>query len=108
MVVLTDVGTNAPLEQGQRDLLWFAFRVPVFEQLRDWDGYVIARECETHNGLHLESGVDARMEQGELWISGRGTGLAGSIAHEHCECGAESTVLRDLARMPAATGAVAA
>ena len=73
--------------------LSFAVAVPVFGQLRDWDGSVIARECETHNGLHLIEGTDARIEQGELWIDGRGTGLAGSISQELCECGAEAAVL---------------
>jgi hypothetical protein len=106
MVVLTDV-SGTPLDQRQRDLLWRAFRVPVFEQLRDWDGEVIARECETHSGLHLIEGTDARVEQGELWIDGRRTGLAGSIMLEHCECGVEAAVLRDLTVLPA-TRAVAA
>lgn len=106
VVVLTDV-SGAPLEQRQRDLLWRAFRVPVFEQLRNWDGAVIARECETHNGLHLIAGTDARIEQGELWVDGRRTGLAGSITQEHCECGVEAGVLRDLAVLPAVRAAAA-
>ena len=106
VVVLTDV-SGAPLDQRQRDLLWRAFRVPVFEQLRDWDGGVIARECETHNGLHLIEGTDARIEEGELWIDGRRTGLAGAISQELCECGAEAAVLRDLAVLPTARAVAA-
>jgi hypothetical protein len=106
VVVLTDV-SGAPLDQRQRDLLWRAFRVPVFEQLRDWDGAVIARECETHSGLHLNKGTDARIEEGELWVDGRRTGLAGSIRQEHCECGVEAAVLRELAVLPAAQAAAA-
>jgi hypothetical protein len=81
--------------------------VPVFEQLRNWDGEVIARECETHNGLHLIDGVDARIEQEELWVDGRRTGLAGSIRQELCECGAEASVLRDLAVLQATRAAAA-
>lgn len=96
IVVLTDV-SNAPLEQRQRDLLWRAFRVPIFEQLRGWDGNVIARECETHNGLHLIAGADARIEHGELLVANRKTGLAAAIADEHCECGAETPRLTELA-----------
>jgi hypothetical protein len=106
LVVLTDV-SGAPLDERQRDLLWKAFRVPVFEQLRDWDGDVMARECETHNGLHLMAGVDARIEQGELWVDGRQTGLTGSITQELCECGVESGVLRHLAVLPAVRAAAA-
>lgn len=106
VVVLTDV-SGTPLDQRQRDLLWRAFRVPVFEQLRDWDGAVIARECETHSGLHLIDGTDARIVDGELWVGGRRTGLAGSIRQEHCECGVEAAVLRDLAVLPAACAAAA-
>ncbi len=106
VLVLTDV-SGAPLNQRQRDLLWKAFRVPVFEQLRGWDGAVIARECETHNGLHLIDGTDARIEQGELWIDNRRTGLTGSITRELCECGAEAAVLRDLEVLPGLRAAAA-
>jgi hypothetical protein len=101
VVVLTDL-SGAPLDRRQRDLLWRAFQVPVFEQLRDWDGEVIARECEAHSGLHLIEGTDARIEHGELWIDNRRTGRAGSITHEHCECGVEAAVLRELAVFSAA------
>jgi len=95
--------------KGLMDLssLSFAVAVPVFGQLRDWDGSVIVRECETHNNLHLIEGTDARIEQGELWIDGRGTGLAGSISQELCECGAEAAVLRNPAVSPAARAAAA-
>jgi len=54
IVVLTDISGPA-LKEHHRDLLWRAFHVPVFEHLRDWDGEVIARECEAHDGLHVES-----------------------------------------------------
>jgi phenylacetate-coenzyme A ligase PaaK-like adenylate-forming protein len=36
-----------------RDLLWSAYQVPVFEQCLGPDGAVIARECEAHDGMHL-------------------------------------------------------
>ncbi len=36
-----------------RDLLWSAHQVPVFEQCFAPDGFVMARECEAHDGLHL-------------------------------------------------------
>jgi hypothetical protein len=43
------------LTQGERDRLWQAFRVPVFEQMIGEDGTLLAGECEAHNGLHIES-----------------------------------------------------
>jgi hypothetical protein len=42
-----------PLTHFDRDLLWTAYQVPVFEQCLGPDGAVIARECEAHEGLHL-------------------------------------------------------
>jgi phenylacetate-coenzyme A ligase PaaK-like adenylate-forming protein len=44
------VGPVSPLD---RDLLWSAYQVPVFEQCFSPDGAVMARECEAHDGLHL-------------------------------------------------------
>jgi hypothetical protein len=42
-----------PVTDRDRDLLWSAFQVPVFEQCLGPDGAVMARECEAHDGLHL-------------------------------------------------------
>src|ERR1700689_1927051 len=44
---------DSPFADHPRDLLWRAFGVPVFEQLRGWDGAIIAKECEVHDGLHI-------------------------------------------------------
>lgn len=38
-----------------RDRLWRAFGVPVFEQVVDERGTLLAAECEAHEGLHIES-----------------------------------------------------
>ena len=54
-----------------RDLLWTAFQVPVFEQRLGMDGTVIARECEAHDGLHLA-------------VTGW---FHGPLRKEFCECG---------------------
>ena len=43
------------LTQPQRERLWQAFRVPVFEQILDENGALLAGECEAHDGLHIES-----------------------------------------------------
>ena len=79
IMVFSSVGLHGALETHHRDLLWKAFGLPVFEQLRAADGRVIARECEVHNGLHLDSGdAPAGME----------------IVTEQCDCGLETARLR--------------
>ena len=43
------------LSAQDRDCLWRAFRIPLFEQIINQEGVVLAAECEAHNGLHIES-----------------------------------------------------
>jgi hypothetical protein len=43
------------LSEADRDTLWVAFRVPVFEQVIGKSGKRLAAECEAHDGLHIES-----------------------------------------------------
>lgn len=78
IVVLTSTD-DSPLTDDHRDLLWSAFGVPIFEQLRGSDGAVIARECEVHDGLH---------------VVGPCADLEGETITEHCACGAETPRLR--------------
>ncbi|MES1260478.1 MAG: hypothetical protein ABUS49_01990 [Acidobacteriota bacterium] len=80
-LVLTRID-GTPLAAGERDLLWRAFAIPVFEQLRDAGGRVIARECEVHDGLHLDAAAVIPAE------------LKGEIVNEHCECGGETPRLK--------------
>jgi hypothetical protein len=42
-----------PVTHRDRDLLWSAHQVPVFEQRFAPNGFVMARECEAHDGLHV-------------------------------------------------------
>jgi len=77
LIVLTDID-GEPLWDDYRELLWRAFQVPVFEQLRGRDGVVLARECEVHDGLHLDPG--ARLTP-EIEIA---------VVNDHCECGLET------------------
>ncbi len=50
------------LTEEDRERLWRAFRVPVFEQMIDQLGRLLAYECEAHDGLHVESpGISPRM-----------------------------------------------
>ncbi len=79
-----DPKDGGPLAAHQHDLLWKAFGLPVFEQLRGWDGKVVARECEVHNGLHFDAGVR------DLVVAGLATGLSAAIEEAHCDCGLET------------------
>ncbi len=107
IVVLTSLD-DSPLADRHRDLLWRAFGVPIFEQLRGWDGTIIARECEVHDGLHIdESAAILQLHEDELLVTQFAasgdpiirarTGLTGEIVAGLCECGAETPRLRGLA-----------
>lgn len=43
---------NRLLSDDDREWLWNRFGVPVFEQVLDADGTLLAYECEAHSGLH--------------------------------------------------------
>jgi len=55
VIAFTRLGCS-PLSEQDRELLWHAFQVPLFEQLRGPDGELLAAECEAHQGLHLHNG----------------------------------------------------
>lgn len=106
IVVLTSF-ESTPLADHQRDLLWKAFGVPIFEQLRGWDGAVLARECEVHDGLHIDDTTAIfQLHEQELLVTELGTagepiirtrtGFTGEIATGLCECGAETPRLRQV------------
>lgn len=109
IVVLTslDAGEAGLLTGRHRDLLWRAFELPVFEQLRGPDGRIIARECEVHDGLHMEA-ASLGARHGELMLEGRATGCAAEVTHEHCDCGLTLPRMRDLALLRVRVAAAAA
>jgi len=55
LVVLHYAG-DSPVAQEDRDRLWRAFGVPVFEQYLNDRNEVLAAECEAHGGLHVVRG----------------------------------------------------
>lgn len=61
------------LTVADRDTLWRAFRVPIFEQLIGSNGERLASECEAHDGLHVAS------------LTGDWTGFA--LDEGQCACG---------------------
>jgi hypothetical protein len=118
IIVLTSLA-DSPLAEHHRDLLWRAFRVPVFEQLRGWDGAIIARECEVHDGLHIEELVAIlQLQDDELLVTQltasetpvvrARTGLTGELVTGHCECGVETLRLRRLTPLRVKTAAATA
>jgi hypothetical protein len=67
---------NEPgLGEADREMLWRAFQLPVYEALYDAEGRLAASECEAHEGLHLTGtaanrdahwfGKDFQAERGE-------------------------------------------
>lgn len=96
LVAITTVGAET-VSDGHRDYLWSAFGVPVFEQLRGRSGSIVARECEVHDGLHIEhhairSELDSRHVRFEVETA-------------HCECGSETPRLRNLRPVKVAAAA---
>jgi hypothetical protein len=82
-----DYPDHGLLDSHHRDLLWKAFCLPVFEQLRGRDGKVIARECEIHDGMHFEP---------EAFEAQTGVGFPAEIVEGYCDCGFETPRLRRL------------
>ena len=66
-IVLTR-GPHSALSEFDRDRLWNAFGVPVFEQCLGLDNELLAAECEAHDGLHI---------MGTASRSGAETGVCG-------------------------------
>jgi hypothetical protein len=54
IIVLEGVGSPRITAQD-RDRLWQAFEVPLFEQMIGKGGELLAFECEAHDGLHIAS-----------------------------------------------------
>jgi hypothetical protein len=78
VIVLTR-GADSALSEADRNRLWDAFGVPVFEQCLGPDNELLAAECEAHDGLHI-------------------MGYANRKGAETAVCGCGSSVPRRLAK----------
>ena len=78
IVVLSMRGES--LEAADRQDLWRHFEVPVFEQIIEADGTLIASECEGHEALHLFCPVE--------------DAPPGEILEDRCACGEIAIRLR--------------
>jgi len=104
------------LAEEDRERFWQVFRVPVFEQRLGFDGRVIAYECEAHHGLHIvpERAAIEETRHAELLLTSLtdlrrptlrvGTGLAGSIEHDCCDCGNAASRLMGMRPLAALAG----
>jgi len=54
-VIVLGSSDGPRLSPADRERLWRAFRVPIFEQIVNGKGELLAAECEAHDGLHIES-----------------------------------------------------
>lgn len=107
IVVVTSLGRR-PLGPDDRELLWRMFEVPIFEQLRGWNGLIIGRECEIHS-LHIdESAASIKLHMNELLVDQARTGWTAGIETGFCECGAETPRLLGVSALPPILAAAAA
>jgi hypothetical protein len=67
---------DALLAEEQRERLWRAFRVPVFQQIIGNSGELLAAECEVHDGLHI--------------VSPRFKTQREAVSREPCPCGRQT------------------
>ncbi len=107
LIVLTRVGeTGFPEHDRQR--LWHAFGLPMFEQHIGLDGEVLACECEAHDGLHIlhAKAVLEQHTEGSLLLTSLTdveqptlrlrTGVFGRIVSGECGCGRSEPRVVDL------------
>jgi phenylacetate-coenzyme A ligase PaaK-like adenylate-forming protein len=122
VIALAGIG-HPPLSAEDRDLLWSAFHVPVFEQFRGLRGELLASECHAHQGMHVHTGeavfegADGGLRELLLTSPRDGnhaplklaTGLEAAIDDSPCACGETSPRLVGLQckSVPLARGAAA-
>lgn len=101
---LTEAG-RAPLSPSERDVLWRAFRAPVYEVLFDRHAGLLASECEAHEGWHVRHAqLRFDMRTGAIVFKKNGfasaaldTGLTAAGMDGMCACGDEAPLLRGIA-----------
>ena len=91
---------EAWIAEDEREQLWSAFQVPVYEQLCDRAGQVLTFECEARHGMHIGDNQTWVVDRdARLWFAGgqtvinrrrvvhEPTGLYGRVELEGCPCG---------------------
>ena len=87
LIVLSELDEGL-ITENDREYIWQCFGVPVFEYLVGSDGRIVARECEAHDGLHLERPNHPVT---------RKKGRAAKVTSEPCPCGQPGERLLSLA-----------
>lgn len=106
-VIVMEGIEEGTLHAGERDLLWRALGVPVFEQWLGLDGELLAWECAAHCGLHFNSEkAELEVVDGELVVTSwnalrtpvlrMGTGWTAEIERLPCACGDARPLLRHI------------
>jgi hypothetical protein len=88
----------------QRERLWRAFHVPIYELLVDRDAGVLAAECETHEGWHIRHRqLRFELQTGRIIFQKHGpaaspvsTGLMAGGLDGVCACGDDAPILRNI------------
>lgn len=80
VVVLTRAGESL-LTESERDALWSAYGVPVFEQILTAEGELAAWECEAHEGYHVPGEQGAECDCGSSQRRVTGECLMHMLAH---------------------------
>ncbi len=90
------------LSESERDRLWDAFQVPLYEVLTGFDGSCLACECEA-GALHAAGTALFEQAGGRLWFTSLEdvrhpsirleTGLEGGLDDSPCDCGRPGTRL---------------
>jgi hypothetical protein len=108
-------GNRLLLTEEDRTILWQAFGTPVFERYLGFGNETLAKECEAHDGLHLnlrngifQTAFDGRHQELILTsldhlshpVLRLATGLAAQITFEPCRCGQSGPRLMKLERIP--------
>jgi hypothetical protein len=100
---LTPLGHD-PLTPAQRDKLWRAFHVPIYDLLFDRDEGVLASECEAYEGWHVRhKQLRFDMQTGAVVFRKNGivptaltTGLTARGLDSMCACGDDAPLLRGI------------
>lgn len=107
-IAWTGVGRER-LGARDRNLLWWALRVPVHEQMRGLQGELLAQECEAKEGWHVCSDFaiwEAPALPGPARVTSLvntrhpvirlETGLRARLSRQRCACGRDEPRLLDL------------
>ena len=76
---------EGPLTAADHDRLWELFGLPVYEQIRDAAGALLARECDARTGYHLLPDENGVPKLGPARL--RAAGWQGDLVPGLCPCG---------------------